>query len=131
MKKLDTKITVTAAMLMALAIVLGAFGAHGLKDAVDESSLDTFEIGVRYQVYHSLALLMIGFTDRIPQKLKKRSLVLWLVGILLFCGSLYLLAIEELLGMNLSFLGPITPIGGLAFILGWIYLGVGLWKTSE
>ena len=130
MKDLNTKISVAAAISMAIAIVLGAFGAHGLEKLVDTDSLNTFEVGVRYHIYHSLAMLVVGMSQRVRYRLKKRTFILWFVGVLLFSGSLYLLAVDDALGADLSFLGPVTPIGGTILILGWIFLALGLWKNK-
>ena len=130
MKDLNTKISVAAAISMAIAIVLGAFGAHGLEKLVDTDSLNTFEVGVRYHIYHSLAMLVVGMSQRVRYRLKKRTFILWFVGVLLFSGSLYLLAVDDALGADLSFLGPVTPIGGTILILGWIFLAIGLWKNK-
>ena len=130
MKDLNTKISVAAAISMAVAIVLGAFGAHGLEKLVDTDSLNTFEVGVRYHIYHSLAMLVVGLSQRVRYRLKKRTFILWFTGLILFSGSLYLLAIDEALGADLGFLGPVTPIGGTILILGWIFLAIGLWKNK-
>ena len=84
MKDLNTKISVAAAISMAIAIVLGAFGAHGLEKLVDTDSLNTFEVGVRYHIYHSLAMMVVGMSQRVRYRLKKRTFILWFVGVLLF-----------------------------------------------
>lgn len=114
---------------MALGIGLGAFGAHGLKQLVDAEALNTFEIGVRYQLMHGLALLAIGLSGRVPAKVGRRVLVCFLLGTFLFSGSLYLLALDGTMSADLGLLGPVTPLGGLAFIVGWLILGYGLWKN--
>ncbi|PQB05824.1 DUF423 domain-containing protein [Aureitalea marina] len=129
MNNLSTKISTTGAILMALSIALGAFGAHGLERMVNPQALDTFEVGVRYQVYHSLAIVVIGLSGRLSDSVKKRTFILWMLGVVLFSGSLYLLATSEVIGEDLKFLGPVTPIGGLALIAGWGYLAFGLWKN--
>ncbi|MCB9300286.1 MAG: DUF423 domain-containing protein [Lewinellaceae bacterium] len=102
------------------AVALGAFGSHGLKEAVTPEQLNTFEIGVRYQFYHALALLAVGLL----LYFRKTPLLPWagwsfLAGIFLFSGSLYLLAVNDILQLSTSLLGPMTPIGGTFFILGW------------
>ncbi|RMA66340.1 DUF423 domain-containing protein [Ulvibacter antarcticus] len=126
MNKFDKKIVVVACILAAITIGLGAFGAHGLKEMLSQESLSTFETGVRYQMYHSLAILILGLSTQIPSKVKKIVFWFFLFGIIFFSGSIYLLSIKQLLSFNVSFLGPITPIGGLLFILGWLRLGYGL-----
>lgn len=126
MDKLSKNIVVTAAVLSAVAIALGAFGAHGLKQLVSANALTTFETGVRYQMYHVIGLLIIGFAEKVPETTKKWVFRFFCFGILLFSGSLYLLALKEQLSFSVAFLGPITPFGGLLFILGWIRLAYGL-----
>ena len=102
-------------------MALGAFGAHGLKTRVDADLLVVFETGVRYQMYHALALLLVGWgTARWPGVWANMAGWLFLVGILVFSGSLYLMTLT-----GARWLGAITPIGGLAFILGWVTLAVG------
>lgn len=126
MEKLSKNIVVTSAILAAITIAIGAFGAHGLKQLVSAESLATFETGVRYQMYHVLALLVVGFVEKIPLQTKKWVFRFFCIGMLLFSGSIYLLALKEQLPFSVSFLGPITPIGGLLFILGWGTLAYGL-----
>ena len=107
---------------MALAILLGAFAAHGLKDQLGAYELQVFEKGVFYQIVHALAILIVSLAAQI---FGERSTLLILIckiflfGIVIFCGSLYLLALT-----GIKWLGAITPIGGMAFIVGWILLGV-------
>ena len=126
MDKSSKNIVVIAAVLAATTIALGAFGAHGLKSIVSAESLTTFETGVRYQVYRVIALLVIGLSAQVPLTTKKWVLRFFCFGMLFFSGSIYLLALKEQLPFSVSFLGPITPIGGLLFILGWIRLAYGL-----
>ena len=126
MYKSSKNIVVIAAVLAAITIALGAFGAHGLKSIVSAESLTTFETGVRYQMYHVIALLVIGLSAQVPLTTKKWVLRFFCFGMLFFSGSIYLLALKEQLPFSVSFLGPITPIGGLLFILGWIRLAYGL-----
>ena len=102
------------------AVVLGAFGAHALKEVLEPAQLETFEIGVRYQFYHALGLILVGLLQQhLESKHLYRTGWLFVAGICLFSGSLYLLAAQDTLGVNLSWLGPITPIGGTLFIIGW------------
>ncbi len=114
------------AVLAALAVVLGAFGAHAI-DFVSEKAKGTYELGVTYQYYHSFAILLTGILQYIlkdTQKLLSYATLSFFVGILLFSGSLYLIANREALGIeDYSFIyGPMTPIGGLFFILAWVLL---------
>lgn len=109
-------------IFIVVAIILGAFGAHALKEKLDAAQLNSFEVGVRYQMYHGLALLALGLSaNQLHVSLKVFN---WLIisGIIAFSLSIYLLAIKDLHGMNVSFLGPITPIGGTVLILAWIML---------
>jgi uncharacterized membrane protein YgdD (TMEM256/DUF423 family) len=126
MNKFDKKIVVTASILAALSIVFGAFGAHGLRSVINAESLNSFETGVRYQMYHALALLVLGLAGTIPIAIRKWVFNFFLFGIILFSGSIYLLSIRELLPFEVTFLGPVTPFGGLLFILGWLRLAYGL-----
>ena len=109
-----------------LAVVLGAFGAHALKARLAEAALQTFETGVRYQMYHAIAILAaVWLADRLQSGLPLAAGWLFLGGVVLFSGSLYLLATRTLLGIETwTWLGPITPLGGLCFISGWIVLTV-------
>lgn len=115
---MNKKIVLTAAVLLLLAIVLGAFGAHGLKDKVTPERIATFEVGVRYQFYIGLAMLILGFNEEKLGFSLKPTFILLLVGVLFFSVSIYFLAIQEILGASLKFLGPITPLGGLLMIIG-------------
>lgn len=108
-----------AAISGAITVGLGAFGAHALKERLLNSGyLDTFQTAVSYQMYHSLALLFIGILYmKYPSGLLNYSGYAMMVGILLFSGSLYLLCLS-----GIKWLGAITPIGGLSFIIGWVLL---------
>ncbi|MAO49107.1 MAG: hypothetical protein CL527_10560 [Aequorivita sp.] len=117
----DKNIVVTASFLTAVTIGMGAFGAHGLKNMVDVAALNTFETGIRYQMYHCLAILVLGLAPIIPEKIKKTVFWFFILGILLFSGSIYLLALNAILPFNSAKIGFITPIGGLLFIIGWIW----------
>lgn len=123
----------------ALAVALGAMAAHFLKSKMDtglitEINIQTFETAARYQIYHSLALLVVVLlSDKINNKLLSKAGYCFMAGIVLFSGSLYLISTANLLGFkNVNLLGPITPIGGLFFIAGWLFLGFsGLRKIKE
>lgn len=107
-----------AAFSAMLSVVLGAFAAHGLKSRLTESLLSTFQTGVQYQMYHSLALILLVILYRqIPQSLLLYSAGFMLAGIVLFSGSLYMLALTQV-----KWFGPITPLGGVCFIIGWALL---------
>ena len=111
--------------LMALAVGLGAFGAHGLKSHLSENMLQTYKTGVDYHFYHALGLLLIGvLAATMPSSLLKWSAICLTAGIVLFSGSLYILSIS-----GIKWLGAITPFGGLSFIAGWILLFVAVWRN--
>lgn len=127
---MDKKIIKTAAILGFIAIAFGAFGAHSLKKMVGALELNTFETGVRYQMYHALFLLYIGTTNIISESAKKVIYLTTLSGILLFSGSLYLLALNNFLPFNLKLFGFVTPIGGLLFLTAWFWLFVNIFKKN-
>lgn len=113
-----------AALLAALAVALGAFGAHGLKQYVPAETVNTFETGVRYQFYHALALLAAGIVaEKFPFRWVRYAGICFIWGIVLFSGSLYALTLLKATDtVGLSGIGAITPFGGLLFILGWLFL---------
>lgn len=109
------------------AVILGAFGAHALEKILNPDQLATYEIGVRYQFYHALGLILIGLLqNHFPNRKLSNAGWLFVTGITFFSGSLYLLALQEALGMDLSWLGPITPIGGSLLIIGWFLILLGI-----
>jgi uncharacterized membrane protein YgdD (TMEM256/DUF423 family) len=117
------KIIRLAAILGMIAVIFGAFGAHTLREMIDEKALGNWETGVRYQFYHALALLFIGVISLTDDSKKLRNAALMMtLGIVCFSGSLYLLSLRSLINMPLQILGPITPLGGLFLIVGWIML---------
>lgn len=125
--KTQKYILTIAAFLGMVAVILGAFGAHGLKKVVDSDAVATFNTGVKYQMYHVFALLATGLSG-IPIRKKKIISILFMVGILLFSGSIYILTFNSKIDTDLSFIGPVTPIGGLALIIGWAILAYSYWK---
>jgi uncharacterized membrane protein YgdD (TMEM256/DUF423 family) len=126
---MNKRIVLTAGWLLVTAIVLGAFGAHGLKSLVTAEKIQTFEVGVRYQFFIALTLLTVGLNaDRIPFGLKW-SCRLMLLGVCLFSGSIYLLALGDVLSLPTKFIGPITPLGGAAMIAGCLVFIVRLSRS--
>lgn len=119
---MDKKIISTAAFLGMLAVILGAFGAHALKKVLNIEQLSTFETGVKYQMYHALFLLFIGLTDKLSVKTKNQIFYLTTVGILMFSGSIYLLATRNITNIDFSIIGIVTPIGGFLLISAWFLL---------
>lgn len=120
--KMDKKIISTGVIFGMIAIILGAFGAHALKKLLSIEQLSTFETGVRYQMYHALFLLFIGLLKNVSQKAKKIIYFLVVFGILLFSGSIYLLATNDLTSFDFKVIGFVTPIGGLLLIVAWVVL---------
>ena len=113
----------TAALLGALSVALGAFAAHGLKQMLSTENLQIFETAVRYQFYHVFALLAVGILYKeFPGKFMLWAGKLFIAGIIIFSGSLYLLCYVKHNKMPLNWLGAITPFGGAAFIAGWVML---------
>lgn len=102
------------------AVILGAFGAHTLEAVLEAKQLNTFETAVRYQFYHSLALLFLGLWLYFRKtKTMEYAGLAFILGIVLFSGSLYVLSVREWLNLKVNWLGPITPLGGTFFIIGW------------
>lgn len=102
-----------------LSVILGAFGAHALKKILSVERLESFETGVRYQMYAAFFLLIIGFILKFETTSEKWTSILMITGTFLFSVSIYFLSLQDYLGANLKFLGPITPLGGLLMILSW------------
>lgn len=128
---MNKKIVITACIFGLLSVVLGAFGAHGLKSIISGESLQSFETGVRYQMYHALLLLVVGFNSYLSVKIKNSIFYLILIGIILFSGSIYGLATNELTSFDFKSIAFITPVGGLLLILSWIVLLLGFIKTKK
>lgn len=120
---MNKRIILTASFFGFVAVLLGAFGAHALKALVDGSSLEIWQKGVNYQFYHTFALLYLSTFARYRNKLINIAYFCFTFGIILFSGSLYLLATRNILQLDfVNLISPITPIGGLLFVLGWIML---------
>jgi len=105
-----------------LSVILGAFGAHALKKILSVERLESFETGVRYQMYAAFFLLIAGYILKFDTSSQKWISILMIAGTMLFSFSIYLLSLQDYLGANLKFLGPITPLGGLFMILAWLML---------
>ena len=117
-------ILISGAIFMALSVLLGAFGAHALKTRLTPEMMQIYQIGVEYQFYHAMGLLFTGIIGfQINSKWVSRSAIFLGIGIILFSGSLYLIALS-----GIKAIGAITPIGGLLFVAGWISLAIGVWK---
>ncbi len=119
---------VWGSLLAFLGVALGAFGAHGLKDQISEDMLAVYNTGVHYHLVHALGLVLLGLAaDRLADR-KRVNAAGWclLIGVILFSGSLYLLAVT-----GIKWLGAITPLGGVAFLVGWAMLGLAAWKEPR
>ncbi|WBL25948.1 DUF423 domain-containing protein [Zunongwangia sp. HGR-M22] len=110
---------VTGGIFGLLAVILGAFGAHGLKSVLDVETLNSFETGVKYQMYHALLFLALANLQKIQS-----AVLYWFfcVGVIFFSGSIYLLSLDQLAGLDLSSIALITPLGGALLIVGWTLL---------
>jgi len=127
---MNKQITITASLLGALAVIFGAFGAHALKAVLSPRELEVWHTAVQYHFYHVFALLFLSTINRFKNRLISWTYYLFTAGILLFSGSLYLISCREVLHMpGLVALGPVTPIGGLLFILGWILLAFAAFRN--
>jgi uncharacterized membrane protein YgdD (TMEM256/DUF423 family) len=118
---------VYGAILMAIAIALGAFGAHGLKNILEDRMLDVYNTGVQYQVYHSIGLIILGIMSMFIKNIYlKIARITMISGIFLFSGSLYALSLS-----GIKYLGIITPFGGVMFIISWVMLALAIIKTTK
>ncbi len=127
---MNKSILVAGTILGILGIVLGAFGAHGLEKLVDADAVNTFETGVRYQIYHAFFLLIVGGTSFVDLKTKKIVFYLVIIGVLFFSGSIYGLATNELSSFDFKTIAMITPVGGLLLILSWVMVLIGIIKNK-
>jgi uncharacterized membrane protein YgdD (TMEM256/DUF423 family) len=117
-------ILISGAVFMALGVLLGAFGAHALKSILSPEMLAVYKTGVEYQFYHALGLLLIGLIGfQVKSKYLQWSGLFITIGIILFSGSLYVLTLS-----GIKAIGAITPVGGLSFVAGWIFLAIAIIK---
>lgn len=128
---MNKQIIITASIFGTLAVIAGAFGAHGLKPYLTADKLAVWHTAVQYQFYHVFALLFLSTVSRSKNSLINASYYFFTFGILFFSGSLYFLATADALKINWPpIIGIITPIGGLFFIIGWIVLGLAAWRSK-
>lgn len=111
-----------ASILGGLSVIFGAFGAHALKKLLNEDQLKSFETGVKYQLYHAIVLLVIGFNMTLETTIEKYMVYSFMLGVVLFSFSIYGLVLSSANNKKLRFLGPITPLGGLLLVFGWCFL---------
>lgn len=128
---MNKKLLILGGILGLLSVVLGAFGAHGLKKLISSEAIQTFETGLRYQMYHALLLLIVANQTVIQYKTKRILYYLILFGVILFSGSIYLLATNTLTAFNFKIIGFITPIGGTLLIAGWAVLVLNFIKLKQ
>lgn len=119
---MNRKLLITGAIFGLLAVILGAFATHGLKDQISSDAMRSFETGVRYQMYHALLLLIVANIPSMRAKTKRLCLVLVICGVILFSGSIYGLATNELSAFDFKRIALITPIGGTLLIISWLLL---------
>ena len=118
---------VFGSIIAGLGVAAGAFGAHALKEILDAPMLQVFETATRYVMYHAIGLCIVSWAiDRYPEQRLEKSGWLFLIGILLFSGSLYVVSLA-----GIRWVGAVTPIGGLAFITGWLLLAWGVWRDAR
>lgn len=128
------RILALGAAMMAIAVVLGAFGAHALKASLTESALSQWHTGVDYQFIHGVGLLILAVSgDRLPERWVRAIVMAFTIGVGLFSGSLYLLSTRGLTGLDAltSMLGPLTPLGGLCFLGGWVALFISALRQGD
>lgn len=128
---MNKKVLISGGILGVLAVLIGAFAAHGLKSIISFEAIQSFETGVRYQMYHALLLLYVGGSSMLSLKVKKTIFYLVIVGILCFSGSIYGLATNTLSGFDFKTIAFITPIGGLFLVGAWIAMIIGLLKFKK
>lgn len=126
---MDKKLRVTGGVFGLTAVIIGAFGAHGLEKVLDASAIATFETGVKYQMYHALLLLLIPIFA-LSEKTKKIVWVLLLIGVLFFSGSIYGLATNELTSFDFAKIALITPLGGTLLIISWFVIVIHFIKSK-
>ncbi len=125
---MNKTIFLTGIIFGVLAVVLGAFAAHGLEKVLDANTIQTFETGVKYQMYHALFLLILSNLTKLPEKSKKWVFYIIVTGILFFSFSIYALATNILTTFDFKNIAFVTPIGGSLLIVGWIMLGYRYYK---
>lgn len=123
---------ITGSLLAALSVALGALAAHWLKANISAASVQSFDTAVKYQLTHALAMLiMVALAEKFHTRLYKYAYYAFLFGIILFSGSIYLLSTRELTHITWTWLGPLTPLGGLSFITGWILLSIAAYRVND
>lgn len=122
---MERKLLIAGCSFAVMAVILGALGAHALEKVLEPQQVKSFETGVRYQLFHAIALIAFSQVNVLTDASKNILLYLFVIGMLLFSFSIYGLSLSKWLQVNLKFLGPVTPLGGLSLISGWFF---ALWK---
>lgn len=125
------KLKIFGAFFGMTAVIIGAFGAHALSEHLDSDSLRSFETGVKYQIYHALLMIILGFNVKTPTKLLKATFYMLTLGIVFFSGSIYGLATNELTVFDFKGIALVTPIGGSLLIISWLLILVSFFKDSS
>lgn len=126
-RPLSQRFLVLGTVFAGFAVAAGAFGAHALKDILDAHSLQVFDTATRYQMYHAFGLCIVSWAiDRYPEQRLEQAGWLFTFGILLFSGSLYVVSLA-----GIRWMGAVTPIGGLAFLAGWVLLSWRIWRDAR
>ena len=129
---MNKQIILVASFFGALAVILGAFGAHGLEGKISEYHIETWKTANQYHFYHTFALLFLSNFSRAKTNSIKVSYIAFTLGLILFSGSLYIMSVRELIGWTgAAFFGPVTPLGGLCFIIGWISLFIAALRNKS
>lgn len=128
---MNRSLLIAGALFGVIAIILGAFGAHGLKPLLNIESLETFETGVKYQMYNALFLLFLGGLPVASEKVKRICFYLTVFGVVFFSGSIFLLATNSLTSFDFTVIALVTPLGGLLMISAWIVLLISFFKLKK
>lgn len=125
-------VLMTGAVSAALAVVFGALAAHYMKTHLEPAQAASFDTAARYQMYHSLALIALGLLPAAEKSgLYKSAYYLFLLGMIFFSGSIYVLSTRSITGLEVSWLGPVTPLGGLLFISGWLSMAYHVYRSVK
>lgn len=127
----DKKFLFLGAILGLLGVILGAYGAHGLKPIISESSLQSYETGIKFQMYHALFALVLGCMGFLSKKAARLIYYFLLFGVICFSGSIYGLATNEMTSFDFTSIAWITPLGGLLLILAWLFLFLNIFKIKS
>ncbi|MDT0675143.1 DUF423 domain-containing protein [Autumnicola musiva] len=128
---MNKKFLIAGAIFGLLGVIIGAFAAHGLKPLISQESFQSFETGVKYQMYHALFLLILGGWNFLSQKLKDATFYLLVFGITFFSGSIYLLATNNLTNIDFRSIALVTPLGGSLLIIGWLLVLISILKLKK